>query len=35
VTERLGQLNLSLPMHSELEAATVDRIAGIVAAAAG
>jgi UDP-2-acetamido-2-deoxy-ribo-hexuluronate aminotransferase len=35
VTERLGQLNLSLPMHSELDAATVDRIAGIVAAAAG
>lgn len=35
VTERLGQLNLSLPMHSELDAATVDRIAQIVVAAAG
>ncbi len=34
VTERLGQRNLCLPMHSELDAATVDRIAGIVAQAA-
>lgn len=34
VTERLGRLNLSLPMHSELDAATVDRIAAIVVAAA-
>ncbi|BBK42876.1 aminotransferase DegT [Allostella vacuolata] len=35
VTERLGQRNLSLPMHSELDQATVERIAGIVRAAAG
>jgi dTDP-4-amino-4,6-dideoxygalactose transaminase len=35
VTERLGRRNLCLPMHSELDAATVDRIAEIVTAAAG
>ncbi|MCC7271278.1 MAG: DegT/DnrJ/EryC1/StrS family aminotransferase [Alphaproteobacteria bacterium] len=33
VTERLGRRNLSLPMHSELDAATIDRIAAVVAAA--
>ncbi|BBK37324.1 aminotransferase DegT [Allostella sp. ATCC 35155] len=35
VTERLGRINLSLPMHSELDVATVDRICDIVATAAG
>ena len=34
VTERLGQRNLCLPMHSELDAETVDRISEIVVAAA-
>ncbi|MGE0726096.1 MAG: DegT/DnrJ/EryC1/StrS family aminotransferase [Alphaproteobacteria bacterium] len=35
VTEALGRRNLSLPMHGELDAATIDRIAAVVRRAVG